>query len=111
MKRILVLSDWFDPAFKAGGPIRSCVNFVGHLHADFDLYVFTSSHDLHATSPLPVKTGEWLNYKDQAKVYYAPPQQVNASVLINTINGLAPDYIYLNGLFSKQFTAKVNNNV
>ena len=31
--------DWFDPAFKAGGPIRSCVNFVAQLHNEFDIYV------------------------------------------------------------------------
>ena len=40
---VLITIDWFDPAYKAGGPISSIVNLINHLHKDFDFYVFTGS--------------------------------------------------------------------
>ncbi len=104
-KRILILIDWFDPAFKAGGPIRSCVNFVSHLHQEFELFVLTSCYDLGSTEIVPgIEPGKWNNYSDKAKVFYALPQQLNKGSIAQIINKLAPDIIYLNGLFSKKFT-------
>jgi len=104
-KKILILIDWFDPAFKAGGPIRSCVNFVSHLHKDFELFVLTGCYDLGSTDILPgIEPGKWNDYSGKARVMYAWPQQLNSKNIIEIINELAPDFIYLNGLFSKQLT-------
>ena len=35
MKRILVMIDWFEPAYKAGGPIRTVSNMVKLLQDHF----------------------------------------------------------------------------
>jgi len=104
-KRILILIDWFDPAYKAGGPIRSCVNFVSHMHKDFELFVLTGCYDLGSTVILPgIEPGKWNDYSGKAQVMYAWPQQLNNKNIIEIINELTPDFIYLNGLFSKQLT-------
>jgi hypothetical protein len=29
---VVILCDWFDPAFRAGGPVRSLVNLIDLLH-------------------------------------------------------------------------------
>ena len=52
MKRLLLLSDWFDPAYKAGGPIRSAVNFVKQMKDDYEIFILTSDRDLNDMKPL-----------------------------------------------------------
>ena len=49
--RILIFIDWFLPAYKAGGPIRSIANLVDNLHADFDFYIVTGDRDLGDKNP------------------------------------------------------------
>ena len=43
---VLIISEWYPPAFKAGGPIRSVYNLVNLLKAEVQLEVLTSSYDL-----------------------------------------------------------------
>lgn len=103
--KILILIDWFDPAFKAGGPIRSAVNVVEHLHQHFELYVLTSDRDLGDTTPLPgIEAGAWTDYQGKAKLYYAPPQELHAARLQQLIKSVDPDFIYLNSMFSVSFS-------
>ena len=60
-KKILLFADWYEPGYKAGGPIRSCVNFVRQMQPDYRIYVFTSDRDLGSSFPYPdVKTDKWL---------------------------------------------------
>jgi hypothetical protein len=40
-RKILIFVDWFEPGFKAGGPIQSCRNLVESLGDDFDFYLVT----------------------------------------------------------------------
>ncbi len=51
LKKILVCCDWYEPGFKAGGPIRSCVNFVNQMKEDYQIYVLTSDRDLDEQAP------------------------------------------------------------
>ena len=44
--RILIFIDWFLPAYKAGGPIRSIANLVDHLSESFKFYIITGDRDL-----------------------------------------------------------------
>ncbi|MFM9911710.1 MAG: hypothetical protein ACKVOW_20480, partial [Chitinophagaceae bacterium] len=97
--------DWFDPAFKAGGPIRSCINFVNFFHKDFELFVFTGCYDLGSTEILEgIEPGKWSNYNSKAQVFYALPKQLNNKSIADLINKLGPDYIYLNSMFSFKFS-------
>lgn len=104
-KSILVFIDWFDPGFKAGGPIRSAVNFARHLQHHYDVYVFTSDRDLGSSAPYDgVKTDTWISYDGQAKVLYCSPGNLHWKYIREVINDINPDHIYLNSLFSKFFT-------
>jgi len=47
---VLIISEWYPPAFKAGGPIRSVYNLVKLLRAESDLKVLTSSYDLDGSN-------------------------------------------------------------
>lgn len=58
-KRILLSTDWFPPAFKAGGPISSVHHLASLLASDFEVFVVTSIYDLNETEPLTVPFNTW----------------------------------------------------
>lgn len=104
-KRILLFADWFDPAFKAGGPIRSCVNFVMGMQDVLEIFVYTSDRDLGETVTLPgIETGKWVSYTGSAQVFYATPTDLSWRKILSVVQDVQPDYIYCNSLFSKYFT-------
>lgn len=104
-KRVLLLSDWFDPAYKAGGPIRSAVNFVRQMKEEFEIYVFTSDRDLNDIKPLSsIQVDKWIDYIPGVKVFYASPRNLGLRNMRQVITQVQPDFIYLNSMFSKTFT-------
>ncbi len=101
----MVFVDWFDPGYKAGGPIRSAVNFARHMQHDYEVYVFTGDRDLGAAAPYQdVQVNEWLTYDEKVKVFYCSPDRLNRQTIATVLNDLKPAVIYLNSMFSKYFT-------
>ncbi|WP_315819868.1 glycosyltransferase [Paraflavitalea speifideaquila] len=104
-KTIVVCIDWFDPGYKAGGPIRSAVNFVRHMQHDYDVYVFTGDRDLGSDSAYQgIQVNEWLTYDEKVKVFYCSPDHLNIQTISNVLSDLNPAVIYLNSMFSRYFT-------
>ena len=53
--------DWYAPGFKAGGPIRSAVNFADQLENDLDIFVLTTDRDLGDTQAYPgILADQWV---------------------------------------------------
>lgn len=103
-KKILLFADWYAPGFKAGGPIRSCVNFADNMKGAYDLYVFTSDRDLGSTQPYEgISRGDWFR-SDDVSLYYCPPAKLTWSNIGSQLRALQPDFIYLNSMFSLRFT-------
>jgi hypothetical protein len=103
-RKVLVMVDWFEPGFKAGGPIRSIVNFVEHLEEDLDLYIFTTDRDLGDDTAYPgIKVNCWLPI-GKHKVFYSSPSFLGWKSILTITNDIKPDYIYLNSMFSPYFT-------
>lgn len=97
--KLLFIADWYAPAFKGGGPIRSIVNLVERLRKDYDCYIYTSNTDFGEEEPLAgIVADQWLN-QNGVQVYYRSGKMTFAEVksLIKTIN---PHRIYLNSMFS-----------
>ncbi|HEY0679106.1 MAG TPA: glycosyltransferase family 4 protein [Chitinophagaceae bacterium] len=104
-RRVLVLVDWFEPGYKAGGPIRSVVNFIHHLKDELDIYVLTTDRDLNEKVPYKgIETDKWIEYKPGVYVFYCSPRLLSFSAVIKIINWVNADFIYLNSMFSKFFT-------
>ena len=97
--KVFILYDYFDPAFKAGGPIRSLVNLVQALQEDMDLYILTSNMDLDM-SDLEVQSDSWLSYGSSVKVIYLSRHRRNGTFLKSLIQEEEPDVIYINGIYS-----------
>jgi len=103
-RKVLIMADWFEPGFKAGGPIRSTINFVDHLENDLDLFIFTTDRDLGDHIAYPgIQADCWLTI-GQHKVFYSSPSFLGWKAISSIINEVKPDYIYLNSMFSTYFT-------
>lgn len=104
--KILIFIDWFYPAFKAGGPIKSVFNIVNSLSDKFDFYIVTSAYDLNENQILKgVSTNQWLDKGNYQIIYLEKPKQ-NKAYYKSLIQFIQPDKIYLNSLFSSNFTLK-----
>ncbi|MEO5891093.1 MAG: glycosyltransferase [Ferruginibacter sp.] len=101
-KKILILVDWFYPGYKAGGPIQSCRNFVSSMEDSYELKVVTSDRDLGDDQPYSgVAINSWNRYSASTEVFYAAA--LSSKQLQSLIRETAPDYIYINSLFSYRF--------
>lgn len=104
--RILIFIDWFFPAFKAGGPIRSIANLVDHLHESFDFYIIAGDRDLGDKESFEnIELNKWIS-KENFKIIYLAPVFQKTSKYRSLFKEIQPEIIYFNSLFSYQFTLK-----
>ena len=104
-KKIVVFADWYEPGYKAGGPIRSCVNFARHMQGSYDVFVFTGDRDLNTSEPYEgIPLDQWTTGAGGEKVYYASAGRSGWSTIRREIRAIGPDFIYLNSMFSLKFT-------
>lgn len=102
-KNILVLSDWFVPGFKAGGPIKSLKNLIQNV--DHNFFVITRITDYHSNIPYEsIAENQWIQITDNCFVLYINENRMNARFLKQRIEERTYDLFYLNSLFSPRFT-------
>lgn len=98
--KLLIFCDWYAPAFKAGGPIRSIVNFVDRFKDQYDMYVFTSDRDINEKRPFKnIETDQWVE-RDGYHIWYYSPGTMSNKKVRSVIAAINPDKIYLNSMFS-----------
>jgi glycosyltransferase involved in cell wall biosynthesis len=102
--QILVFADWFEPGYKAGGPIRSVANLVDRLD-DHHFHVITRNTDHADDTPYPnIEAGIWQKRSEHVTVLYLSPEQQNFNFLNRLLNWQDYDAVYLNSLFSIPYT-------
>jgi glycosyltransferase involved in cell wall biosynthesis len=100
-KRILIFYDHFYPSYKAGGPTQSLVNIARELYTDYNLYIVCKPHERGETILLPgITPNHWTEWEGKAKVYYWQYELGNRSNLQQLIYEVAPDVVYVNGIYS-----------
>lgn len=97
--KILVFYDYFDPAYKAGGPIRSIVNLVRYMEDEIDFYIIAGNTD-HDGTVLEVESDVWLSYGKSSKVAYLRPASRNLTFVQSLIEDIPINLIYVNGIYS-----------
>jgi glycosyltransferase involved in cell wall biosynthesis len=103
-KKILVFVDWYVPAFKAGGPVRSVYNLVTRFADKYDFYIVTGDRDLGDEIPfLKIRFNEWQRIGNSNIIYVTRKEQ-KLTRFKTIIQEVSPDIIYLNSLFSFTFT-------
>lgn len=102
-KKLLIFVDWYEPGYKGGGPIRSIANFVENMHGYYELFVFTSDRDHGDTGPYTdVVLDEWVS-QSHSNVYYASCKSLSWRKIVAIINGITPDFVYVNSMYSLYF--------
>lgn len=98
---VLVLTDWYVPGFKAGGPITSLFRMVQLLSKDFDFEIFTRNTDWFDNKPYEVIFDQWLAQAD-SKIFYS-----SGNHFFKIIKFLKKEYsiVFFNGLYSPFFNA------
>ncbi len=105
MKKILIFIDWYEPGYKAGGPIRSVKNLVDQLKGEVDFYIFTRDRDYQSDEAyIGLQTDQWVAVEPNIKVWYASPAKLNRRVIQQAINSAPFHRIYLNGIYSYKFS-------
>src|SRR4030095_7978171 len=104
-KKLLLLTDWYEPGFKAGGPIQSCKNFVAAMHEEFEISILTSDRDLGEKHPYPeILVNQWNQRFPGISVYYAEKDKLNPGKIAALIREIQPDFSYLNSMYSYRFS-------
>jgi len=103
-KKIAIFIDWFLPAYKAGGPITSVSNLVSALSEQFDFYIITSDRDIGDNASFEnIETDIW-QMKDTYQIIYLSPSKQNLKFIQKIITDQKFDKIYINGIFSLEFS-------
>jgi glycosyltransferase involved in cell wall biosynthesis len=124
-QRILIFYDHFYPSYKAGGPTQSLVNLVRALHDDYELYVVCKPHERGETTLLEgIQVNTWMEWgkeevdedvevkakaevevkvKVKARIYYWQYGWSAKAQLLDLLDALSPDVVYINGIYSLYF--------
>jgi glycosyltransferase involved in cell wall biosynthesis len=94
---LYILYNFFSPAFKAGGPIRSLANLVDIIKEDIPVNVICGNIDLDG-KPLAVEPDKWIQRKD-VRIYYSSSGFYNFK---KKIRGEGKVF-FINGIYSVQF--------
>ncbi len=105
MKKILVFIDWYLPGYKAGGPIRSMANIVGHLSDKYKFLIVTRNTDYLESKPYEnVRPEEWVNISNNQKVIYLSDKNITIRKIKQIIHKTDFDLAYINGVYSFYFS-------
>lgn len=102
--KILILSDFYLPGYKAGGPIRTLANIVNHLGDEFSFNVITRDRDFKDTKPYLSITADKWNKFGKARILYCSPGKIILPTMRHIICDTPHDLLYLNSFFSSIFT-------
>lgn len=98
--KILVVVDYYLPAFKAGGPLQSIRGLVQQFGKEAKFYVICYDRDLGDEVPYSLgATGKWRN-QGGAAVLYLRQRRLNLVALALVYKRLRPHSVYLNSYFS-----------
>lgn len=105
--RVLVFIDWYLPAIKAGGPVRSLEAIIGRLAEDADFTVITSDSDAGSVHPLSgIETDKWTKAPDGTKIFYCSAQTDPVGVAEKLLQVESYDCLYINSVFSYRFAIR-----
>jgi|APSaa5957512535_1039671.scaffolds.fasta_scaffold87595_1 glycosyltransferase involved in cell wall biosynthesis len=99
MTKILILTNYFLPGYKAGGPIKSISSLSSSLKKAFDITIMTSNHEVGENKPYDEVEFDQVAHFDQYKVIYL--SKICFKSIKNKIKEINPNIIYLNSFFSK----------
>lgn len=103
-KKILVFAGYYLPSVKGGGPIQSIKNMVDNLSEENEFYIVAADRDLGDDKPFyQVKIDEWIKI-GRANVFYTDTGKLSLKKIIQLINCIDCQVLYLNSFFDYKLT-------
>ncbi|MEP6199955.1 MAG: hypothetical protein ABJ135_00570, partial [Marinomonas sp.] len=100
---ILILVQYFRPAYRAGGAARSISNLVDHLGDEFDFHIVCRDRDLGDTEPFDLPCGQWTKI-GKAQVWYETLNKSSALTILKLLRSRHWDAVYCNSYFNPVFS-------
>ena len=102
--KILILTDYYLPGYKGGGPMRTLSNIVDRLGGEYRFRVVTRDRDLGETEPYQGILADSWSPVGKAEVCYLSPRALSLRRLRTLFRDTEHDAVYLNSFFSPAFT-------
>ncbi|HEY1047254.1 MAG TPA: glycosyltransferase [Bacteroidia bacterium] len=104
-KILLILTDWYYPGYKAGGPVQSVYNLAVFLSRWMEVKIVTRIKDLNAQDPYPgIEPNKWNEIGENHSVIYLDIVGIKKGLIKSIIKENRGNYILINGLFSFYFS-------
>lgn len=107
--KVLIVYDYFFPAYKAGGPVQSLTNLIIAIQSKYEVSVLTGGYDLNESDILSgIILNKWslINLQpnlNPIKVWYGGKGKPGAKQILQCIEDVNASVVYLNGVFSYRF--------
>ena len=103
-KNILIITQYFFPAYKAGGPTKSIYNLVNTIKEKYNVFVICSNKDLGCIKSLNVKKiDKWYNVNGYSIIYCDKKSSALKEILLSRWC-IKHDFLYLGSFFNPIFS-------
>jgi len=102
-KKILIITPWYLPGTKAGGPVRSVFGLVETLKNDSEVIIFTPAYDIMTGEKYGKEKNGWYVAEENVRIFYHP-KNFSVFKLFRLINEIKPDALYCNNIWSLYYT-------
>ena len=102
--KILIYTDWFPPAFKAGGPIQSIYQLTQLLKEEYEIYVLSTTEDLNEDIEDQLSLKNQFVLFDGIQVIYLDSFHRSLTHIKRLSDAIQPQFVFFNGLFNKYFS-------
>lgn len=99
----MIYTDWFPPAYKAGGPIQSIYQLTQLIKKEYEVYVITTTEDLneYIEDQLSLKN-QFVSF-DGIQVIYLDSSHRSIANIKRLSDAIQSKFIFFNGLFNRIF--------
>ncbi|MBM9433411.1 glycosyltransferase [Flaviflexus equikiangi] len=101
--KVLVVSPFFEPAFKGGGPIQSLTALINAREPKYGVKVLTSNYDLGSRCPVTDHADKWIQLRSFQVLYSSTLRTMIQSLVVELRSSEPPDLVYLNSFFDSRF--------
>lgn len=95
----MIITPWFAPAFRAGGPVQSIVHLVNQNNKDIEYYIFCSKHDVDGTQLSVIDSDQWIVFNEHTKVWYNSIS-LPYRAFQNALKQIQPNVLFIIGVYS-----------
>ena len=102
--RLLVISPWYEPGYKAGGVVRAVVNMVDALADSIDISIVTSDRDLTDEQPYPgIEVDRWIE-RGGHRIFHLSHGPSSYLHMGRIVRGGDWQVVHISGIFDPLFT-------